>query len=94
MEQGSARAVTSEGLIQVLLAKNDIKIMHSTRVELHTENHVTGRAAKFLVVALQLQRAMGMGHQDKPPDPGKGNLGVLRQGNHTTPVCLLRQELG
>lgn len=69
MEQGSARAVTSEGLIQVLLAKDNIKIMHSTRVELHTENHITGRAAKLLVVALQLQRGKGMGHQDKPPNP-------------------------
>lgn len=75
MEQGSARAVTSEGLIQVLLAKDNIKIMHSTRVELHTENHITGRAAKLLVVALQLQRGKGMGHQDKPPDPGKGKSG-------------------
>lgn len=93
MEQGSARAVTSEGLIQVLLAKDDIKIMHSTRVELHTENHVTGRAAKLLVVALQLQRGIGMSHQDKPSDLGKRNLGVLRQGNHTTPACFLRQEL-
>lgn len=67
--------VTSEGLIQVLLAKDDVKIMHSTRVELHTENHVTGRAAKLLVVTLQLRRGTGMGHQEKPPDLDNGESG-------------------
>lgn len=75
MDQRRARAVTSEGLIQVFLAKDDVKIVHSTRVELHTENHITGRAAKLLVVALQLQRETGMGHQDEAPDLGKGESG-------------------
>lgn len=72
---GGAGAVTSEGLIQVLFAKDDVEVMHSARVELHTENHVTGRAAKLLVVTLQLQKEVGTDHQDEFPGLGKGELG-------------------
>lgn len=71
MEWGGARAVTSEGFIQVLLAKDDIKVVHSARMELYAENHITGRAAKLLVVTLQLQRGAGLNHEDEPPGLGK-----------------------
>lgn len=74
MEWGGAGAVTSEGLIQVLLAKDDIKVVHSARVELHAENHITGRAAKLLVVTLQLQRGAGLNREDEALGLGKREL--------------------
>lgn len=89
MEWGGAGAVTSECLVQVLLAKDDVEVMHGARVELHAENHVTGRAAKLLVVTLQLQRGVGTGHQDEPPELGKGEPGVLRHKDHPSPSCSL-----
>lgn len=89
MEWGGAGAVTSEGLVQVLLAKDNIKVMHGARVELHAENHVTGRAAKLLVVTFQLWRGVGMGHQDEPSELGKGEPGVLRHEDHPSPSCSL-----
>lgn len=75
LEWAGAGAVTSEGLVQVLLAKDDVKVMHGARVELHPENHITGRAAKLLVVTLQLWRVAGTGRQDKSPGLGKGEPG-------------------
>lgn len=53
-EAKSDSAVTSECFIQVLLAKDDVQVVHSASVELHAENHITGRAAELLVVALEL----------------------------------------
>lgn len=76
LEQGGARKVTSEGLIQVLLAKDDIKVMHSTCVELHAENHVTCRAAKLLVVTLQLWMGAATSRQDEPPRLDEGSQGM------------------
>lgn len=79
LQWGGAGAVTSEGLVQVLLAKDNIEVMHSTGVELHTEDHITGRAAELLVVTLQLWRDVGtgcqqepleLGWQQEPPEPG------------------------
>lgn len=51
--------VTSERLVQVLLAEDDVQVVHGARVELHAENHVAGRAAKLLVVALELREEQG-----------------------------------
>lgn len=75
LQWGGAGAVTSEGLIQVFLAKDDVKVMHSACVELHAENHITGQAAKLLVVTLQLQKAVWTGHQGELPQLAKGGLG-------------------
>lgn len=63
-EAASDSTVTSECLIQVLLAKDDIQVVHSTSVELHTEDHITGRAAELLVVALELWGQQGL---NEPP---------------------------
>lgn len=56
-EEGSV--VTSERLVQVLLAEDDVQVVHGARVELNAENHVAGRAAKLLVVALELREERG-----------------------------------
>lgn len=70
-EEGDAAAgsaVTSERLVQVLLAEDDVQVVHGARVELHAENHVAGRAAKLLVVALELRDEQSSGRV--PPLPG------------------------
>lgn len=85
---GGAGAVTSEGLIQVLLAKDNVEVVHSARVELHAENHVAGRAAKLLVVTLQLRRGVGTAHQDEPPGQGKGELGGPKARGPPVPQLL------
>lgn len=45
---------TFEGLIEVLLPKDNPQVMDGTGVELHAEDDVSGRAPELLVVALQL----------------------------------------
>lgn len=72
--------VTSERLVQVLLAEDDVQVVHGARVELHAENHVAGRAAKLLVVALELRGGTGM--RTSPPRlPGSpGTRGAAGDG--------------
>lgn len=58
-EKHSFRFPTFESLIKLVLAKDDPQVMQSTGVKLHPENHVPTRAAKALVVALELQKQGG-----------------------------------
>lgn len=47
--------VTSEGLVQLVLAKDDPEVVDGAGVELHPEHHVSGGVPVALVVTLQLQ---------------------------------------
>ena len=49
------RAVTFEGLIQLILPENNAEVMDGASVELHPEHHVSGRVPVPLVVTLQLR---------------------------------------
>lgn len=54
---------TFEGIIKVLLPKDNSQVMDGAGVELHTEDDVSGWAPELLVVALQLGEKESKAHQ-------------------------------
>lgn len=60
---------TFEGIIKVLLPKDNPQVMDGAGVELHTEDDVSGWAPELLVVALQLSEKESRAHQ--APTGGK-----------------------
>lgn len=54
---------TFEGIIKVLLPKDNPQVMNGTGVELHTEDDISGWAPELLVVALQLGGKESRAHQ-------------------------------
>lgn len=55
--------LTFEGIIKVLLPKDNPQVMDGAGVELHTEDDVSGWAPELLVVALQLGGKASRAHQ-------------------------------
>lgn len=49
------QALTLETVIQLIFAKDDSQVMHSTSMELHPEDHIPRWAPVTLVVALELE---------------------------------------
>lgn len=55
-EEPPAPAVTSEGLVQLVLPEHDAEVVDGAGVELHLEDDVSGGVPVPLVVTLQLER--------------------------------------